>query len=112
MTNILLRREALRPEAGRALAMFGGCALVAGATAVAGDPLAAIPAPSLAAPDGGAGRLGCRALHRRQRCLQYGAARLAANATSVIMLSEVLFASRRLALGGGAMTKHMASAAR
>jgi drug/metabolite transporter (DMT)-like permease len=37
-------------------------------------------------------------------CLQYGAARLAASATSVIMLSEVLFASvSSVALGASTM---------
>jgi drug/metabolite transporter (DMT)-like permease len=37
-------------------------------------------------------------------CLQYGAARLTASATAVIMLSEVLFASvSSVALGAGSM---------
>ena len=41
--------------------------------------------------------------------LQYGAARLAANRTSVIMLTEVVFASASaIALGGGVMTTRVA----
>jgi drug/metabolite transporter (DMT)-like permease len=41
--------------------------------------------------------------------LQYGAARLPANATAVIMLTEVVFASvSALALGAGALTPALA----
>ena len=42
--------------------------------------------------------------------LQYGAARLPANATAVIMLTEVLFASASaIALGGGELTPRLAA---
>jgi drug/metabolite transporter (DMT)-like permease len=94
VTNILLRRLRDAPGESRALAMFGGCALMAGATALAGTALGAIPAPPMSASGwwGWALLLGAGFVVANI-CLQYGAARLAASATSVIMLSEVLFAS-------------------
>ena len=97
LTNILLRRLRAAPGESRALAMFGGCALVAGLTAAAGTTLGAIAPPPLQ-PSAAAGWAGWAALLGAgfvfaNVCLQYGAARLAASATSVIMLSEVLFAS-------------------
>jgi drug/metabolite transporter (DMT)-like permease len=94
VTNILLRRLRAAPGEARALAMFAGCALVAGATALAGTALGAIAPPALAEPGwwGWALLLGSGFV-LANLCLQYGAARLAASATAVIMLSEVLFAS-------------------
>ncbi len=109
VTNILLRRLRAAPGESRALAMFGGCALVAGATAVAGTLLGAIPAPAL----GNAGWWGWALVLGAgfvlaNICLQYGAARLAANATSVIMLSEVLFASvSSVALGAAVLDERI-----
>ena len=42
-------------------------------------------------------------------CLQYGAARLPANSTAVVMVTEVLFASlSSVALGGGVLTARLA----
>ncbi|RST49732.1 DMT family transporter [Variovorax sp. MHTC-1] len=107
VTNILLRRLRAAPAESRALAVFGGCALVAGATALAGTALGAMaaPPPLAAAPGwlGWAALLGVGFVFANF-CLQYGAARLAASATSVIMLSEVLFASvSSVALGAGSM---------
>ncbi len=105
VTNILLRRLRAAPGDARALAMFGGCALMAGVTATAGTVLAAIPAPALGDTGwwGWAMVLG-GGFVLANICLQYGAARLAANATSVIMLSEVLFASvSSVALGAATL---------
>ena len=108
--NVMLRREANRPEEGRSLAMFAGGALVAGAiaaTLTAGGAVPPLPAPAPAwlAMTGGltvafvAGNLS----------LQYGAARLPANRTAVVMLTEVLFASlSAVALGGGTLTGRLA----
>lgn len=94
LNNVMLRREAAEPEEGRALAMFLGGAIVSGAIAVVlglTDPHMALPTPSSAWlwPLAGltllflAGNLS----------LQYGAARLPAQLTAVVMLTEVLFAS-------------------
>jgi len=105
VTNILLRRLRSAPGEARALAMFGGCAVMAGATALVGTALGAMAAPPLADPGwwGWALVLGTGFVFANV-CLQYGAARLAASATSVIMLSEVLFASTSsVALGASTM---------
>ena len=102
----MLRREAAQPEEGRALAMFLGGAAVAGMTAatlsagasgVAGVqwPVAAsawaLPAFGLAI-----------AFMVSNLCLQYGAARLSATATAVVMPCEVLFAALTSVWWGGA----------
>ncbi len=99
--NVMLRREAHRPEEGRALAMFLGGAVVAAALAVALTASGrADPPPALAAawllPLGGLTLL----FLTGNLALQYGAARLPANRTSVVMLTEVVFASASaIALG-------------
>ena len=105
VANILLRRLRAAPGESCALAMFGGCALVAGLTALAGTALGAIAPLPPAAPGwlGWAALLGAGFVFGNV-CLQYGAARLTASATSVIMLSEVLFASiSSVALGAATM---------
>jgi drug/metabolite transporter (DMT)-like permease len=108
--NVMLRREAERPEEGRSLAMFAGGAIVAAAlaavlTAHGTAPTPPPPAWPWLALTGAltlvflAGNLS----------LQYGAARLPANRTAVIMLIEVVFASASaLALGGGVLTPRLA----
>jgi drug/metabolite transporter (DMT)-like permease len=108
--NVMLRREANRPEEGRSLAMFVGGAIVAAALAAfltTSGAAAAPPAPAWPwlALTGAltlvflAGNLS----------LQYGAARLPANRTAVVMLTEVVFASlSAVALGGGAFTGRLA----
>lgn len=110
LNNVMLRREAARPEEGRALAMFLGGALVAGtvAWALAGQGQVRWPPP--AAP---AWLLAITALTvvflASNLALQYGAARLTANRTSVIMLTEVVFAAASaIALGGGELTTRLA----
>jgi drug/metabolite transporter (DMT)-like permease len=103
LNNVMLRREAARSEAARALAMFLGGALISlllwsalhSRGAVRGLPE---PAWGWIA---GAGALGALFL-ASNLALQYGAARLPANTTAVIMLSEVLFASvSAVLLGAG-----------
>lgn len=105
LTNILLRRLRAAPGSMRALAMFIGCALVGGATALTGTALGQLPAPPPldVAWWGWALALGIGVVCGNI-CLQYGASRLAASTTSVIMLSEVLFASASsVALGAASM---------
>jgi drug/metabolite transporter (DMT)-like permease len=108
--NVMLRREAGRPEEGRALAMFVGGALVAGALAAgltANDAIPVLPAP--AAPWLALVGALTVVFLAGNLCLQYGAARLPANRTAVVMLTEVLFASlSALALGGGTLTLRIA----
>ncbi len=106
VTNIVLRHLRDAPGESRALAMFSGCALVAGTAAASGTALGAFASPLLATPGwiGWAVLLGAGFVVANV-CLQYGAARLAASATAVIMLSEVLFASvSSVALGAATMS--------
>lgn len=105
VTNIVLRRLRAAPGESRALAMFCGCTAVAGVAALAGTAFGAIDSPMLASPGwiGWAALLGTGFIVANV-CLQYGAPRLAASATSVIMLSEVLFASvSSVALGAATL---------
>jgi len=108
--NVMLRREANAPEEGRALAMFAGGALVAGTLAAVLTASGAVPAPPPPALPwvALAGALTLVFL-AGNLSLQYGAARLPANRTAVIMLTEVVFASlSALALGGGVLTPRLA----
>lgn len=102
LNNVLLRREAHRPEAARALAMFSGGVLVAGALALLLGT-GRVPAPPAIAPGWvlGACALGLAFLVSNL-ALQYGAARLPAHVTAVVMVSEILFAGvSAMLLGAG-----------
>lgn len=106
LSNVLLRREARQPEAARALAMFLGGAIVAGAVAwalVGQGQVAWPPAPS---PHWvGAALALAGAFLAGNMALQYGASRLPANVTAVVMITEVVFASvSAVALGAGQIT--------
>jgi drug/metabolite transporter (DMT)-like permease len=109
LNNVLLRREAHRPAPARALAMFAGGALVSAAAALALGPGGGVPRlPAEAGLAAGwmpllllvtvgflAANLG----------LQYGAARLAAGTTAVLMVSEVVIASvSSVALGAASFS--------
>ena len=94
LTNVLLRREGERPAEARAFAMFAGAALVAGALALTlatHDPRFLPHLPSAHA------LVVLLALTvaflLSNLALQFGAARLPAHVTAVVMLTEVLFAS-------------------
>lgn len=110
LNNVMLRREAARSDGARALAMFSGGALVAALLATGLSMQGALP--GLPAPATGwiAGAVGLGLLFLAGNlALQYGAARLPANATAVIMLTEVLFASASaLALGAGTLDGRLA----
>ena len=94
LTNILLRKLQHAPAEARIAAMFGGgalMALAAGLLGVAQGVVTAPPPPSM----GWAGLalgLGLAFLCGNV-ALQYGAARLSANTTALVMLSEVIFAT-------------------
>jgi len=109
LTGVLLRREAGRPHQARAFAMFSGGLVVAGALALVLTALGRVPAPP--APDPG-WLLAVAALAvvfgLGNLCLQYGAARLPANVTAVVLLSEVVFAAvSALALDGGSWSARL-----
>lgn len=107
VNNVLLRHPATESEGGRGLAMFlGGCLV----SIVLTQLLAASPLPLPSAD----WVLICGALAACYVCsnlaLQYGATRLPANATSVIMLTEVLWATgSAVALGAGRLSMGLAA---
>jgi len=105
LNNVMLRREAGRSPEARALAMFSGGVLVSALAAglMAGQGLA--PWPALASPLWLLPLAGMSVLFFLSNLsLQYGAARLPANVTAIVMLCEVPFAAlSSLAWGGGSL---------
>ena len=110
LNNVLLKREAHQPEAARALAMFLGGAVVAGVLAAAlaaQGHVSVLPPPAFGWMAGGL--LMGAAFLVGNMALQYGASRLPANVTAVVMVSEVLFASvSAVLLGAGTFTPSLA----
>ncbi|MEK7347154.1 MAG: DMT family transporter [Pseudomonadota bacterium] len=94
ITNALLLKLKDTPAAARTLAMFGGGAVMATLAALIGLATGIVHAGQ--APAWGwlpyVGLL-CLSFLLGNLALQYGAARLAAHTTALVMLSEVLFAS-------------------
>ncbi len=94
LTNVLLRKLEHTPESSRVFCMFSGGAGMAACVAwvgmnhgmVSAPPAPALPWLTLAA-------LMSLALLGANFALQYGAARLSAHSTALIMLSEVVFAA-------------------
>lgn len=106
LNNVLLRRHAQQPEEARALAMFGGGALVAGVLAWQLGLAGGVPWPPAPQPAWVAGVAAMAlAFLAGNLALQYGAARLPAHTTAVVLLTEVAFAAvSAVALGGGALS--------
>ena len=119
LTNIWLLRLQQTPESSRMLAMFGGGACTALTCAVlatlAGVIPAAVPAFVMANRDASVAQaavtwapyvLGLSvAFLVSNFTLQYGAARLSAHATAMVMMSEVVFASvSSVALGASTLS--------
>jgi len=110
LNNVMLRREAARSEAARGLAMFLGGSLVSAGLALSLGAGQGVPLPP---PPAAAWVLGVVVMGGffmlSNLALQYGASRLPAHATAVIMLTEVVFASASaVALGAGAITPALA----
>ncbi|MCG2594482.1 DMT family transporter [Ramlibacter sp. XY19] len=106
LNNVLLRRLHATPAESRVLAMFGGGAVLAGSVAAFGVAQGTVPGwPSLP-PAGVALAFGLAMFFLvGNLALQYGASRLAAHTTALVMLSEVVFASlSSVALGAGELT--------
>ncbi len=103
LTNVLLLKLKDTPEEARMVAMFGGGALLALATALLGAPSGLVPLPP--ALDAGwvwLVLLTSLAFLFANLGLQYGAARLPAATTALVMLTEVVFASVSSVLLGAA----------
>ena len=102
ITNALLRKFNHAPSGARMLAMFAGGALLATSVAVLGLSLDTLPVPTLQ-PAGWLVFLGLSlAFVISNAALQYGAARLPSSTTSLVMLTEILFASVSAAVLGAA----------
>ena len=93
LTNVLLRKHGQTPAESRMLAMFGGGAIMASVAAWAGMSAQIVPAPAFAVAGVPAALGLCLAFLLGNMVLQYGAARLAASTTALVMLTEILFAS-------------------
>jgi len=94
LTNVMLRRLHQVPEQARMLAMFGGGALMAALVAVTGMAVGIVtPVPPVATGWVLLALGLATAFLLGNYALQYGAARLAAGTTALVMLTEVVFAS-------------------
>jgi drug/metabolite transporter (DMT)-like permease len=110
LTNVLLRRLNHTSDGARMLAMFVGGLVLAGLGATAAGRLQlAGPMPDLAMGWLGMTVLLGLSLLLANLALQYGAARLPAGVTAVVMLSEVVFASvSSVSLGAANMSPRIA----
>ena len=106
LTNILLRRLSAVTAGSRVLAMFGGGMLLAGGVAWLGVQQGSIaPLPLLGGKGWAIALLLATGFLAANLGLQYGASRLPAHTTALVMLSEVIFASlSSVALGAGELT--------
>ncbi len=100
LTNVLLRRHAHRSEGARAIGMFIGGAVLALAAALGLGAAGVVPVPSPPAAWAWLAAGLTVAFIISNLSLQYGAARLPASATAVIMLTEIVFASGSAVLLG------------
>lgn len=104
-TNILLRKLDQVPAPARVLAMFIGGAVLAAATASAGLAQGLIAAPQMQLGGLPVALLLALAFLLGNVALQYGAARLPAHTTALIMLAEVVFAAvSSVALGAAELS--------
>ncbi|WP_027014490.1 DMT family transporter [Comamonas composti] len=94
LTNVLLRRLQAVPAQARMLAMFGGCTLMGAISALSAGSLGLVPGLPAFDFRWAAIALGLSLLLMIGNwALQFGATRLPAGVTAVVMLSEVVFAS-------------------
>jgi drug/metabolite transporter (DMT)-like permease len=101
-TNVMLSKLSHTPTGSRMLAMFAGGAMLALGAALVGMSQQIVPALALEglAPLFVIGL--SLAFFISNAALQYGAARLAATTTALVMLTEIIFASGSAALLGAA----------
>lgn len=106
LTNVLLRQQAAQPAASRAFAMFAGCTLLPGLLAWGLSGVGVVSGwPAWDWAWVGPVLLMGVIFFFSNLALQYGASRLPVKLTSVLMLTEVLFAAASSAwLGESALT--------
>lgn len=106
LTNVLLRRLDFVSAGSRVLAMFGGGMVLAGSVALLGGLHGTIaPLPALATEGWMLAVLLAAGFLAANLALQYGASRLPAHTTALVMLSEVVFASlSSVALGAAELS--------
>jgi drug/metabolite transporter (DMT)-like permease len=94
LTNILIRKLDNTSETGRLFAMFAGGAIIALLVAVIGQLAGGVPALPALNLGTSLAVLGMGAMFLMGNlALQYGASRLASSTTSLVMLTEIVFAS-------------------
>jgi drug/metabolite transporter (DMT)-like permease len=104
-TNVLLRKLEYTPSESRMMAMFGGGAVMASGAALLGMAGGMVPAPVWNTSWVALGLGLSVAFLFSNMALQYGAARLAASTTAIVMLTELLFASlSAVALGAAELS--------
>lgn len=105
LTNVMLRKLGHLPESERMSAMFGGGMVVTALAAAAGGPLGMVNWPTdISWWPFALGLALC--LLASNLSLQYGAARLPASTTSLVMLSEIVFATlSSVALGASELSE-------
>jgi drug/metabolite transporter (DMT)-like permease len=108
LNNVMLRREARHAATSRALAMFCGGALVSAAAALAGAGAGVSQPPWTLSATWVPWVMGLALWFMAANLsLQFGAARLRAGTTAVVMVSEVVFASvSAVALGAALLQPH------
>ena len=106
LTNVLLRRLDFVTSGSRVLAMFGGGMILAGGVALAGVSQGTVAAlPALGAKGWLLALVLAAGFLAANLALQYGASRLPAHTTALVMLSEVVFASlSSVALGAAELS--------
>jgi drug/metabolite transporter (DMT)-like permease len=102
ITNALLVKYNGSPSSGRMLAMFAGGALLSTGVSLLGLVLGNLPQPALQTAGIPVFFGLCLAFILSNAVLQYGAARLVASTTALLMLTEILFASVSAAALGAA----------
>jgi drug/metabolite transporter (DMT)-like permease len=104
LVNVLLRKLAYVPDSERTNAMFGGGMLVTAVAAAIGVPLGLVSVPTDLSWWPYALGLSLLLL-AANASLQYGAARLPASTTALVMLSEIVFAAlSSVALGASELS--------
>ena len=102
ITNAVLRKYRHTPGESRMMAMFGGSGLMAALAALLGMSQSLVPAPALAMAAIPLVLGLSLAFMASNAALQYGAGRLTAATTAIVMLTEILFASVSSAAAGAA----------